>query len=88
MGDIQEHLNDLLLLEEGKLQDMIIIGDQHLLEFQDNLHNMLIMVHNMGEVIQTMTIILMISWLCNKIHTFSNMWKHIWSKTNMHVFNI
>ena len=59
--DTQEHLHDLLALEECELQDMIIIGDQHLLEFQDNLHNKVIMVHNMEVVAQTLTVILMIS---------------------------
>ena len=42
--DTQEHLHDLLALEEGELQDIIFIGYQHLLEFQENLHNVLIMV--------------------------------------------
>ena len=64
--DTQEHLHNLLALEEGKLQDMIIIGDQHLLEFQEILHNNLIMVHHDMEVVaQTLAAILMISWLCN-----------------------
>ena len=39
--DIQEHLHLLLALEEEGLQDMIIIGDQHLLGFQENPRNML-----------------------------------------------
>ena len=71
--DTQEHLHNLLALEEGELQDMIIIGDQHLLKFQDNLHNKLTTVHNMEVVAQTLITILMISWLCNKIQNFNNL---------------
>ena len=72
MGNIGEHLHHLLVLEERALRDMIVIGNQQLLDFEDNLHNMLIMVHSMV-VVQMLTIILMISWLCNKIHIFNNM---------------
>ena len=61
MEDTQEHLHDLLALEEGELQDIIIMGDQHLLEFQDTLHNQVIMVHNLEVVAQTLIVILMIS---------------------------
>ena len=63
--DTQEHLHDLLTLEDEELQEMIILGDQHLLEFQDNLHNKLIMVHDMEVIVQTLIAMLMISWLCN-----------------------
>lgn len=52
MEDVQEHLHDLLALEEGGLQDMIVIGDKILLGIQENLHNMVIMIHNMGVVAQ------------------------------------
>ena len=48
--DIQELLHDLLALAEERLQNMIIIGDKHLLGTQDNLHNMLTMFHSMGVV--------------------------------------
>ena len=72
MENIGEHLHHLLVLEEGELQGMMIIGGQYPLEFQDNLHNMLVMVHNMV-VVRMLTIILMISWLYNKIHIFNSM---------------
>ena len=88
MENIGEHLHHILVIEEGDLQQMMIISDQHLLDFQDKLHNMLITVHNMEVVAQNLTTILMISWICNKTHIFNNIWKHIWNKIEMHAFNI
>ena len=57
--NIGENLHHLLVLEEGELQGMIIIGDQHLLEFLGNPHNVLTMFWNMGEVAQSLTILIL-----------------------------
>ena len=52
----QGHPHDPQVLEEEGFQDMIIIGDDHLIDIQRNPPNEHIMAHNMEEVMPNLII--------------------------------